>query len=281
MGNYDQAIADFDQAIELTPRLIFSVQATIESRKPTGESLLGSGFYTGLMNRETYADLPTAYAGPRYGLSTKRRLPASCLGPEEGHPAGSPIGPRATGGGASGCFHVGISTRFNAGASTGHWEKHQIRAVIRGRSLLTFAADGQIRDFKLSLVFGPDNYCLVDSQDVFLEADGIFSFTFDPYGRGNGILTQGTFVSSTLVSGSFSGTISCIQPKATHLNGGQSQGDSWSAQWVSGPEPDTCVVSENQATCISLSDFLDANEVVMINVHQGHSQWVTMMQPHL
>ncbi len=62
LGNYDQAIADFDQAIELTPEFIFSAQATMESQMPTGESLFGSGFFTSLMNTQTYADLPTTYA---------------------------------------------------------------------------------------------------------------------------------------------------------------------------------------------------------------------------
>jgi tetratricopeptide (TPR) repeat protein len=62
MDKTDQAIADFNQAIELTPEYFFSAQATLESRQPTGESLFGSDFYTGLLNRETYADLPTTYA---------------------------------------------------------------------------------------------------------------------------------------------------------------------------------------------------------------------------
>jgi formylglycine-generating enzyme required for sulfatase activity/tetratricopeptide (TPR) repeat protein len=267
LGNYDKAIADFDQAIELTPEFIFSAQATMESRMPTGENQLGGGFLTGLMDRQTYADLPTAYASramaclqkgdyqraawdlkkatqlgldPGLAQQVEALLAVSTLEPQPG----STLVPR-----------------------TGHWEGSSNPGGYPGPVSFDIAADGQIHDFKLSLIFGPDNYCLVDSQDVFLEADGTFSLTFDPYGMGSGILTQGKFVSSTLVSGSFSGTISCILPKATHLNGGQSQGDSWSAQWVSGPE-ETPLSSENQASAFP-SDFLDAYGVVMINVPAG------------
>jgi formylglycine-generating enzyme required for sulfatase activity/tetratricopeptide (TPR) repeat protein len=267
LGKYDQAIADFDQAIELTPEFPFSAQATMESRKPTGESLFGSGFLTGLMDRQTYADLPTAYASRAmadlqkgdYGRAAWDLKKATQLGLDPGFAqqveallAVSTLEPQP------------VSTLV---PQTGHWLGSSNQGGYQGPVSFDIAADEQIHNFKLGLVFGSDNSCVVESQDVWLEADGTFSFTFDPYGMGNGILTQGKFVSSTLVSGSFSGTITCIPPKATHLNGGQSQGDSWSAQWISGPEQ-TPVSSENQASAFP-SDFLDAYGVVMINVPAG------------
>ena len=267
LGNFDQAIADFNQAIELTPEFMFSAQATMESRTPAGKSLIDSGFFTGLMNRQTYADLPTAYASralaylkkgdyQRAAVDLKK---ATRLGLDPGFAqqvqallAVSMLEPQP------------VSTLL---PQTGHWQGSSNQDGSQGPVSFDIAADGQIHDFKLSLVFGPDNYCLVDSQDVFLEADGTFSFTFDPYGMGNGILTRGKFVSSTFVSGSFSGTISCILPKATHLNGGQSHGGSWSAQWVSGPQ-EAPVSGENHASAFP-SDVLDAHGVVMINVPAG------------
>lgn len=265
MGNYDQAIADFDQAIELTPELMFSIQATKESRNPTGESLLGSDFYTGLMNRETYADLPMAYASramaylqkgdPKRAARDLKKATQLGLDPDFAQQVEALLAVSTT---------LGPQPVSTLVPRAGHWEGSSNPGGNSGPVSFDIGADGQIHNFKLNLVFGPDNYCLVDSQDVFWEADGTFSFTFDPYGMGNGILTQGKFVSSTLINGSFSGTISCILPKATHLNGGQSQGDSWSAQWVSGPGG-TPVSSENQASEFP-SDFLDAYGVVMINV---------------
>jgi formylglycine-generating enzyme required for sulfatase activity/tetratricopeptide (TPR) repeat protein len=266
-GNYDQAIADFDQAIELTPEILFSAQATMESRNPNEDSLLGSGFSAGIKNRETYADLPTAYANRAMAYLLKgdsqravwdlKKATDLGLDPNlalqvEALLAVSTLEPRPV---------SAMVPQF------GHWEGSSNQGNYHGPVSFDIGADGQIHDFKLNLVFGPDNYCLVDAQDVFLDADGTFSFTFDPYAMGNGILTQGTFVDSTNVGGSFSGTIMCDLPKSTHLNGGQSQGDSWSAQWVSSPE-ETLSSSENQVSAFP-PDFLDAYGVVMIKVPAG------------
>ena len=63
LGEADKAILDFDKAIEITPESLFTMQATKESRIPTGESHFGTGALKGLMDGQTYADLPKTYAG--------------------------------------------------------------------------------------------------------------------------------------------------------------------------------------------------------------------------
>ncbi len=62
MGEADTAIPDFDKAIELTPEMLFTMQATTESRMPTGESPFGNGGFKSLSDTQTYADLPKTYA---------------------------------------------------------------------------------------------------------------------------------------------------------------------------------------------------------------------------
>jgi Tfp pilus assembly protein PilF/photosystem II stability/assembly factor-like uncharacterized protein len=236
LGNYDQAIADFDQAIELTPELMFSMQATMESRMPTGESLLGSSFYTGLMNRETYADLPTAYASRAMAYLEKGEneratgdlKKATQLGLDPGFAQQVEA-------------LLSVSKREPQPVSmlvpqTGHWEGNSNHGGYQGTVAFDISADGQIHDFTLDLIFGTGNSCQVASYDVLLQPDGTFSFTFGTPGNMGGNLIQGEFESSTFVAGSFSKHIECISTTGEQINGELSQGASWSAQWISGPE---------------------------------------------
>ena len=267
LGKYDQAIADISKAIELTPEELFSAQATMASRKPTGESLIGSGFYTSLSNRETYADLPKAYASRaeaylRKGDSKRAAFDlkkATQLGLDPGFAqqveallAVTTLEPQPT-------------SAFLPQA--GYWEGSSLQSPYPGPVSFDIGADGQIHNFKLGLVFGPDNSCLVESPDVWLETDGTFSFTFDPDHMGDGLLTEGKFESSTVVNGSFKGTITCIPPTATHMNGGKSQGDAWTAQWVSGAE--VTAGSGDPPTAAIPTESLDAYGVGMIHVPAG------------
>lgn len=236
LGNYDQAIADFSQAIELTPEFPFAAQATMESRSPAAESRFGNSFFTSLMNQGDDADLPTTYASRAMAYlqkgDTERAAWDLKKATELGVDPGIALQVEAL---------LAVSTSEPKPVSTlvpqmGRWVGSSSQGDHSGTVSFDIGMDGHIHNFRLDLVFGPDNSCLVESQDVFLEADGTFTFTFDPYSMGNGMLIQGKFVSSTLVNGSSNGTISCILPDASHLNGGQSQGDSWSAQWVSKSE---------------------------------------------
>jgi len=268
LEHYDQAIADFNQAIELTPEFIFSGQATMESRQPAGERLLSSEFYTGLINRETYADLPTAYASRAMAYLQKRNYQRASWDLKKATQLG--LDPSL----AQEVEYLltVASTLEPQPVSTlvpriGHWLGSSYQDDYPGPVSFDVDADGRIHDFKLGLVFGLDNFCLVESQDVWLEADGTFSFTFDPYSMGNGIFTRGEFVDNTFVSGSFSGSITCALPKATHQNGGQSQGGSWSAQWISGPEK-MPVPGENNTSTYP-SDFVDDFGIAMVNVPAG------------
>jgi len=227
MGNYDQAIADFDKAIELTPEFPFSAQATMESRKPTGESLLGSGFFTSLMNSETYADLPIAYASRAMAYLQKGDYERAAADLEKATQLGlDPAYAQLVG------ALPPVSTRAY---KPGRWEGCSNPLGVAGKVSFDIGADGQIYDFRLSLKFAGGSSCQVDSYYVLVQPDGTFSFTFDTPSIENGILTQGRFESSTVVTGSFSGYIDCITSMGELMNGGQSMGDSWEAQWISGP----------------------------------------------
>jgi tetratricopeptide (TPR) repeat protein/photosystem II stability/assembly factor-like uncharacterized protein len=235
LGKNDQAIADFNQAIELTPEDIFSMQATEQSRQPAGNRLLGSGFFTGLIDRETYADLPTAYASRAkaflnqgdYARAAEDLKKATQLGldpdyaqqltallsvfTQEPQPVSIPV-PLA-----------------------GHWEGSSRHAGYLGLVSFDIAEDGLIHDFKLDLVFGPDNSCPVTMQDVLLQPDGTFSFTFGTPGSEGGNLIQGKFENIMVVTGSFSRHVECISTTGEYINGELSHGASWSAQWISSP----------------------------------------------
>jgi tetratricopeptide (TPR) repeat protein len=227
MGNYDQAIADFDQAIELTPEFPFSAQATMESRKPTGESLLGSGFFTSLMNRETYADLPTAYASRAMAYLQKGDYERAAADLEKATQLG--LDP------AYAQLEGALPPVATQAYKPGHWEGSSNPLGVAGKVSFDVGADGQIYNFILGLIFAGGSSCQVDSYYVLVQPDGTFAFTFDTPGIENGILTQGRFESSTFVTGSFSGYIECITSMGELMNGGQSMGDSWEAQWISSP----------------------------------------------
>jgi tetratricopeptide (TPR) repeat protein len=227
LGNYDQAIADFDQAIELTPELMFSAQATMESRMPTGESLIGSGFFTGLMNRETYADLPTAYASRAMAYLLKGDYERAAADIEKATQLGLDLDFAQQVGG-----FLPVSTLT---PQSGYWEGSSNPVSVQGAVSFYVGADGQIHDFTLDLIFAGGSSCQVASYDVLVQPDGTFSFSLDTPGVEGSILTQGEFESSTVVIGSFNGYIECITSTGEHINGGQSQGDPWSAQWISGP----------------------------------------------
>jgi Tfp pilus assembly protein PilF len=240
LGNYDQAIADFSQAIDLTPEFMFSAQATMQSRKPTGESLLGSGFYTGLINRETYADLPTAYASRAIAYINMGDYTKAAADLNKATQLGLDLGiaqqveaqlPVSTSVPQSG-QNLTVSTPV---VHYGHWEGSSIPLGVQGTISFDIWGDGQVHDFTLHLSFASGSSCQVVANDVFVQPDGSFSFTFATSGIESGILTQGQFESSTVVSGSFSGYIQCITSVGELINGGQSMGDPWSAQWVSGP----------------------------------------------
>jgi tetratricopeptide (TPR) repeat protein len=240
LGSYDQAIADFDQAIELTPEFIFSVQATEPSREPSGVSLLGSGLDTGLINQQTYADLPKAYASRAiayfhmgdYAKAAADITKASELGLDmdfaqqvEAQLLVSTSSPQA-----EQTSPISISS-----PRSGHWEGSSNLLGVQGAISFDVWVDGQIYDFILALKFASGSSCELTSYEVFVQPDGTFSFTINIPGIENGMLTQGQFESSTVVNGSFSGYIQCITSTGELINGGQLMGDPWSAQRIYGP----------------------------------------------
>jgi Tfp pilus assembly protein PilF len=240
LGSYDQAIVDFNQAIELTPEFMFSVQATLQSRNPTGVNLLGSGYYTGLMNRQTYADLPTAYASRAiayihtgdYAKAAADITKASELGLDSGFAQQveaqllvSTSAPQAE----------QTSPFSTSSPRSGHWEGSSNLLGVQGAVSFDVWVDGQIHYFILALKFASGSSCEIISYDVLVQPDGTFSFTFNIPGIESGILTTGQFESNTVVNGNFSGYIQCITSTGELINGGQSMGDPWSAQWINSP----------------------------------------------
>ncbi len=235
LGNYDQAIADFDQAIQLTPETMFSIQATEQSRATPGNSLLGSGFWTGMINRETYADLPAAYASRAMAYLHKGDYTKAAADLKKATQLGLD-----TGLAQQVEALLSVSTLEPPPVSTpsvqsGHWEGSATLLGIQGNISFDIGTDGQIHDFKLGLVYPGGSSCQLGSYYVLVQPDGTFSFAFDAPSIENGILTQGKFESSTVVVGSFNGYIQCITSTGEQMGGGQLHGDPWSAQWTSGP----------------------------------------------
>jgi tetratricopeptide (TPR) repeat protein len=235
LGSYDQAIADFDQAIELTPELMFSAQATMESQMPTEESLLGSGFFTGLMDGQTYADLPTVYAARAMAYLQKGDYERAAADLEKANQLGLDPELAQQLEALLPVFMLEPQSISTLTPQSGHWEGSSNHGGYQGAVSFDIGTDGQAHDFTLSLVFGPGNSCQVASYDVLLQPDGTFSFTFGTPSSEGGNLIQGKFESSTVVAGSFSRHIECISTTGEHINGELSQGASWSAQWISGP----------------------------------------------
>lgn len=224
LGNYDQAIADFDQAIELTPEFIFAAQATMESRMPTGENLLGSGFLTGMMDGQTYADLPTAYASRAIAYLQKGDYERATADLEKATLLG--LDP-------SFAQQIGaLRPVLTLTPQPGHWMGTSYHGGYQGAVSFDIGADGQIHNFKLNLLFGAENSCQAASDAVWVQPDGTFAFNFGSPGIEGGNLIQGEFESSTAVAGSFSRHIECISTTGDQINGELSQGASWNAQWI-------------------------------------------------
>ena len=241
LGNYAQAIADFDQAIELTPEFMFSAQATLENQKPTGGSLL-----TGLMNGQTDVDLPKAYASRAiaylqkgdYARAVADLEKATLLGLDPGYAQQVKA-------------LLPISTLI---PQSGHWEGISNHSGYQGTVSFDIGADRQVHDFKLDLIFGTGNSCQVAADDILLQPDGTFSFTFGTPDSEGGNIIQGEFESSTIVVGIFSRHIECISTTGEDINGELSQGASWSAEWVSGlgePTKENTTFDQPGSTAIS------------------------------
>jgi Tfp pilus assembly protein PilF len=224
LGDYDHAIADFDRAIELTPETMFSMQATMESRNPEGDRLLGSGFFTSLLDSQTYADLPTTYASRAMAYLQKGDYARAAADLEKAAGLGYDPGLAQQLG--------ALQPGSNSAPRPGHWQGSGELVGIPGAIAFDIGADGQIQSFTLDLDYWGSGPCRVVSDFVFVQPDGAFSFTFDGPGIEIGISTQGRFESSTTAAGSFSGYVECITSTGEHMGGGMLNGDTWSAQWV-------------------------------------------------
>jgi tetratricopeptide (TPR) repeat protein len=226
-GDYDHAINDFTLAIAFTPESMFSMQATLEKRMPTGTSLLGSGYFTSLTNRQTYANLPKVYASRAMAYLLKGDHEKAAADLEKAVQLGLDEGIAQ---------QIGaLSPVSTSGPPSGYWQGRAAPVGVPATVSFDIGADGQIYDFILGLAFASGSSCQVTAYYVSVLPDGEFSFTFDTPGIETGITITGKFESNTMASGTFSGYIQCITSTGELINGGQSFGDPWKAQWVSGP----------------------------------------------
>jgi tetratricopeptide (TPR) repeat protein len=220
LGNYDQAIVDFDQAIELTPEFKFSLQATLENQRPVGGNDL-----SGLINGQNEADLPIVYAN--------RAIAFLQIGDPERAVADLE---KATQLGLDPAFAQQVRALLPKAVlvpQTGHWEGISYHSGYQGTVSFDIGTDGLVHDFKLDLIFATGNSCLVSADDILLQPDDSFSFTFGMPETEGGNIILGLIESSTNVLGIFSRHIKCISTTGEDINGELSPGASWSAEWVS------------------------------------------------
>jgi tetratricopeptide (TPR) repeat protein len=223
-GEADQAVLDFDQAIEFTPEFLFAAQATMESRIPTRESLLGAGAWTTLMDRQTYADLPKTYAGRAIAYLQKGDYERAQADMEKAKALG--LDPD---------FASQIEAQIPiilVVPQPGHWDGTAYHAGYQGKVSFEVGQDGEIHDFRLDLIFGPDNSCQVTSDSIFVGPDGTFSFTFGAPASNTGNLVQGKFETSTVITGEFSRHVECLSTSGEHIDGELSNGAFWRAEWT-------------------------------------------------
>jgi len=224
LGEADKAILDFDKAIELTPEMMFTARATMESKLPAGEGHFGTGAFNDLTDEQTYANLPKTYAGRAMAYLQKGDYERANADMEKATALG-----------------LDVSFTFPFGAQIpiiplipqpGHWEGISYHAGYQGRVSFEVGADGQIHDFRLDLMFGPDNSCQVISDDIFVQPDDTFSFTFGAPSSNTGNVVQGQFETSTTVTGEFSRHVECLSTSGEYIDGELSNGASWRAERI-------------------------------------------------
>ena len=224
LGEADKAILDFDKAIEITPESMFAMQATMESRIPTGESHFGTGVFNGLMDEQTYAELPKTYAGRAMAYLQKGDYERANADMEKARALGLDLS-----------FAFSIEAQIPIiplVPQPGHWEGISYHAGYQGRVSFEVGADGQIHDFRLDLIFAPDNSCQIISDGIFVGADGTFSFTFGASSSNMGNVVQGKFETSTTVTGKFSRHFECLSTSGEYIDGELSNGAFWRAEWT-------------------------------------------------
>jgi tetratricopeptide (TPR) repeat protein len=224
LGEADKAVGDFDQAIEFTPEYMFAAQATMESRVPTRESLLGAGAWSSLMDQQTYADLPKTYAGRAMAYLQKGDYERAQADMEKAMALG---------------LDPGFASQIEAQIpiilvvpQPGHWEGIAYQAGYQGNVSFDVGQDGQIHDFRLDLIFGPDNFCQVTSDGIFVQPDGTFSFTFGAPSSNTGNLVEGKFETSTAITGEFNRHVECLSTSGDYIDGELANGAFWKAEWT-------------------------------------------------
>lgn len=225
MGDADQAILDFDKAIEFTPEFMFTAQATMESRIPTRESLFGTGALKSLTDRQTYADLPKTYAGRAMAYLQKGDYERANADMEKAKALGLDLS-----------FALPIEAQIPiipVVPQRGYWEGTSYHSGYQGKVSFEVRQDGQIHDFRLDLIFGPDHSCQVTSDGIFVQPDGTFAFTFGAPTGITGNLVQGKFETSTAITGEFSRQVECLSTSGEHIDGELSNGAFWRAEWTS------------------------------------------------
>lgn len=110
------------------------------------------------------------------------------------------------------------------GPKAGHWE---------GEPTVSFeiGIDGNINSFKMEIALGSNSTCTVTLDKIEVEANGTFKSIFGESVVEGGNTIQGKFESDSVVSGSYSQGIFCVDPSGQAIFSVLAGDTTWNAEW--------------------------------------------------
>jgi Tfp pilus assembly protein PilF len=254
LGDLDRAIADFSQAIELTPEFIFAVQSTLQSKSTSQGNSQGLFLQQDLMNAQTYADLPEAYAsramayfqkgetGPaRADMERARELG---LRPDIAQQIAALLGGTAVADLAEQPTSEAMPWTTATGPAAkagpfvpraGHWEGTIDQGGYQGTMSFEVGPDGSIHNFDFDLHFDEQRDCRIAADEIPVTTRDTFSLLFGGANPQtiNGV--QGAFDTETSATGQAGGTLLCSASAGGLMQVYLGDEVSWSAHWAASP----------------------------------------------
>ncbi len=118
----------------------------------------------------------------------------------------------------------------------GHWEGRWDLEPFSGPISFNIGTNGNIHNLELELYFGEEGSCIVNADEVLLEADHTFSYTFGESQEKKGTnIILGIFENDSLISGYLSWIIECTNASGDFLQFVFPKGGAWSAELSVGP----------------------------------------------
>lgn len=110
------------------------------------------------------------------------------------------------------------------GPKVGHWE---------GDPSVSFeiGTDGKMHDFKMEIDLGNNYSCNVTTDNIEIDSEGIFKFTFGETTVEGANVIQGKFETDVTVNGSRSGSIVCVSPSGQIAASLSMNDHPWQAEW--------------------------------------------------